>query len=68
MAAEKIILKDNANIKFNNNVDFCVGTGRTGLALCKEYLDELSLVQEEIGFKHIRGHGLFSDDVAIYRE
>ena len=32
MAAEKIILKDNANIKFNNNVDFCVGTGRTGLA------------------------------------
>ena len=68
MAAEKIVLKDSANIRFNNNVDFCVGTGRTGLALCKEYLDELSFVQEEIGFKHIRGHGLFSDDVAIYRE
>ena len=50
---------------FNNNVDFCVGTGRMGLALQKEYLDQLALVQEEIGFEHIRGHGLFCDDMAV---
>lgn len=25
-------------------------------------------MQEEIGFSHIRGHGLFSDDMAIYQE
>ena len=53
---------------FNNHVDFCIGTGRMGLALQKEYLEQLRFVQEEIGFKHIRGHGLFSDDMAIYQE
>ena len=46
----------------------CVGTGRIGLALQKEYLDALEFVQEEIGFSYIRGHGLLSDDVGIYRE
>ncbi|WP_026836106.1 GH39 family glycosyl hydrolase [Eubacterium xylanophilum] len=55
-------------VKFNNNVDYCVGTGRLGLALTDEYLRQLKFVQEEIGFKFIRGHGLFSDDVAIYQE
>lgn len=39
-----------------------------GLALHKEYLDQLDLVQKEIGFSFIRGHGLFTDDMAIYRE
>lgn len=53
---------------FNNNADYCVGTGRMGLALQKEYQDQLKLVQDEIGFSHIRGHGLFSDDMAIYQE
>lgn len=55
-------------IEFNNNVDFCVGTGRMGLALQKEYMDQLKAVQEDIGFKYIRGHGLFADDMAIYQE
>ena len=55
-------------VKFNNNVDYCVGTGRLGLALSEEYLKELEYVQEMIGFSYIRGHGLFSDDVAIYHE
>ena len=39
-----------------------------GLALQNEYLDQLELVQNEIGFSHIRGHGLFHDDMAIYHE
>lgn len=54
-------------IPFHNQVDFCVGTGRMGLALHKEYFDQLKLVQEEIGFSFIRGHGLFTDDMAIYQ-
>ena len=54
-------------VPFNNNMDFCVGTGRMGLALQKEYLDQLELVQKEIGFSYIRGHGLFSDDMAVCR-
>ncbi|MGI6018252.1 MAG: GH39 family glycosyl hydrolase [Marvinbryantia sp.] len=53
---------------FYNQVDYCIGTGRMGLALQKEYMDQLALVQKEIGFSHIRGHGLFSDDMGIYQE
>lgn len=55
-------------VKFNNNVAFCVGTGRMGLALTKEYFDQLAVVQKDIGFKFIRGHGLFCDDMGIYQE
>lgn len=55
-------------VAFRNHVDFCVGTGRMGLTLQKEYQEQLKLVQDEIGFKHIRGHGLFCDDMAIYQE
>ncbi|MCR5685557.1 MAG: xylan 1,4-beta-xylosidase [Lachnospiraceae bacterium] len=53
---------------FNNHVDSCIGTGRMGLALQKEYQDQLKFVQDYIGFKHIRGHGLFCDDMAIYQD
>ena len=67
MAMKTVINADN-EVFFRNNVDHCVGTGRLGLALTREYLDELALVQKEIGFSFIRGHGLFSDDVAIYQE
>ena len=65
---ETKIITGNQSVAFYNNVDFCVGTGRLGLALTAEYLEQLAFVQREIGFKHIRGHGLFSDDVAIYQE
>ncbi|MCP2163393.1 GH39 family glycosyl hydrolase [Goodfellowiella coeruleoviolacea] len=47
---------------------YCVGTGRLALALRQDYLDSLAVVQAEIGFRYLRGHGLLSDDVGIYRE
>lgn len=62
------VIEAGAAVPFHNQVDYCVGTGRMGLALQKEYQDQLALVQAEIGFKHIRGHGLFSDDMGIYQE
>lgn len=64
----RIVVEDNAEAFFHNNVDYCIGTGRMGLALTQEYQEQLKLVQEEIGFSHIRGHGLFCDDMAIYQE
>jgi xylan 1,4-beta-xylosidase len=66
---EKIYYRINANdrVVFNNNTAFCIGTGRMNLALRKEYHDQLNKVQEEITFSHIRGHGLFCDDMAIYQ-
>ncbi|MFE6968851.1 xylan 1,4-beta-xylosidase [Isoptericola sp. NPDC057653] len=45
----------------------CVGTGRLNLALRRDYQDSLALVQSEIGFRYLRGHGLLSDDVGIHR-
>lgn len=57
----------NGAVPFNNKATHCVGTGRMDLALHKEYLDQLKLVQDEIGFSFIRGHGLFSKDMAIFR-
>lgn len=45
----------------------CVGTGRFSLALRQDYQESLALVQREIGFRYIRGHGLLHDDVAVHR-
>lgn len=64
----KIVIKKDAKVFFRNHVDYCIGTGRMGLALTQEYQEQLKLVQDEIGFQYIRGHGLFCDDMAIYQE
>jgi xylan 1,4-beta-xylosidase len=45
----------------------CVGTGRIELALRRDYQDSLKLLQREIGFRYIRGHGLLSDGMGVYR-
>ncbi|WP_235915284.1 GH39 family glycosyl hydrolase [Puerhibacterium puerhi] len=45
----------------------CVGTGRFNLALRRDYQESLALVQAEIGFRHVRGHGLLHDDVGVHR-
>jgi xylan 1,4-beta-xylosidase len=45
----------------------CVGTGRLDLALRRDYQDSLELLQREIGFRHIRGHGLLSDGMGVHR-
>ncbi|MDR1689633.1 MAG: xylan 1,4-beta-xylosidase [Clostridiales bacterium] len=68
MPEKTYTISSNTVIPFKNNADFCVGTGRMYLALFHEYFEQLKLVQEKIGFKYIRGHGLFTDDMAIYHE
>lgn len=45
----------------------CVGTGRIELALRRDYQDSLALLQRDIGFRHIRGHGLLSDGMGVHR-
>lgn len=45
----------------------CIGTGRLNLALRADYQESLARVQREIGFRHLRGHGLLSDDMGILR-
>lgn len=62
------VISEQARAPFRNQSDYCVGTGRMGLALQGEYMQQLAMVQEQIGFRYIRGHGLFTDDMAIYQE
>lgn len=45
----------------------CIGTGRLNLALRADYRESLAHVQRDIGFRHIRGHGLLSDDMGVLR-
>ena len=54
---KKIDVNTKNMVNFTNNTFSCIGTGRMDLALHKEYLDQLALVQKEIGFDYIRGHG-----------
>ncbi|MDI6099410.1 xylan 1,4-beta-xylosidase [Actinoplanes sp. NEAU-A12] len=54
-------------MRFSDAWRACVGTGRMDLALRRDYQDSLALIQREIGFRHIRGHGLFSDGMGIHR-
>lgn len=68
MEKSRIFVEEGGDMKFHNHMDFCIGTGRMGLALQKEYQEQLKMVQEIIGFQYIRGHGLFCDDMAIYQE
>lgn len=68
MSSIDICVHAGDSAQFHNQVDYCIGTGRMGLALHKEYHDQLKLAQDYIGFQHIRGHGLFCDDMAIYQE
>lgn len=54
MGQQRIRVSEEKEIPFHNQVDYCIGTGRMGLALQKEYQEQLLLVQKETGFKHDR--------------
>lgn len=62
------VIADSNKTLFENKCTYCVGTGRLGLALQKEYYDQLKMAQKEAGFSFIRGHGIFCDDIGIYNE
>lgn len=67
MAQHVICIQPGDRAEFHNNAAFCVGTGRMNLALHREYQEQLALAQELAGFRYIRGHGLFCDDMGIYQ-
>ena len=65
---KEIVIHPGDTAKFRNLTDYSVGTGRVDLALHREYQDQMAAVQKECHFRHIRGHGLFSDQMGIYQE
>jgi xylan 1,4-beta-xylosidase len=47
---------------------FCVGAGRANEGLRADWQRQLTRVHSECGFEYIRMHGLFDDDMGVYRE
>src|SRR5947209_13412752 len=46
----------------------CVGAGRANEGLRAGWLEQLKLAREACGFRYLRFHGLFHDDMFVYRE
>lgn len=58
----------NVNCKtksFNNYWQLCVGSGHAGLGLRKDWQEQLKYLHDELGFKYVRFHGLFCEDMKV---
>ncbi len=52
----------------NRMYNFCVGAGRANEGLRADWQRQLRHVRSECGFRYIRFHGLFCDDMGVYQE
>ncbi len=52
----------------NRMHNFCVGAGRANEGLRADWQRQLRKVREDCGFRYIRFHGLFCDDMGVYFE
>jgi xylan 1,4-beta-xylosidase len=48
--------------------NFCVGAGRANEGLRADWQRQLRQVRTDCGFRYIRFHGLFCDDMGVYQE
>ena len=46
----------------------CIGAGRANEGLRADWQRQLTYTQQKCGFQYIRMHGLFTDDMGVYRE
>ncbi len=52
----------------NRMFQFCVGAGRANEGLRADWQRQLRRVHAECGFRYVRFHGLFCDDMGVYFE
>ena len=52
----------------NKMFKMCVGAGRANEGLRADWQQQLRLTKAECDFQYIRMHGLFTDDMAVYKE
>lgn len=52
----------------NRMHNFCVGAGRANEGLRADWQRQLRRARTECGFRYIRFHGLFCDDMGVYQE
>lgn len=68
--SERIISADlqQTNGPLDTMFNFCVGAGRANEGLRADWQRQLTLAHQQCGFKYIRMHGLFDDDMGVYRD
>ncbi|HEY9154118.1 MAG TPA: hypothetical protein VIM69_03240 [Opitutaceae bacterium] len=54
--------------KTDRMYNFCVGAGRANEGLRADWQRQLRRAHAECGFRYIRFHGLFDDDMGVYQE
>ena len=67
---ERIVSADlqQTNGPLDTMFNFCVGAGRANEGLRADWQQQLTYAHQQCGFKYIRMHGLFDDDMGVYRE
>jgi xylan 1,4-beta-xylosidase len=55
------------NGPLNTMFKLCVGAGRANEGLRADWQRQLTIAHRECGFEYIRMHGLFTDDMGVYR-
>jgi xylan 1,4-beta-xylosidase len=67
---ERMVFADlqQTNGPLNTMFKFCVGAGRANEGLRADWQRQLACAHRECGFQYIRMHGLFCDDMGVYRE
>jgi len=68
--SERIIAADVGKVSgpTNRMAEFCVGAGRANEGLRADWQRQLRRAHDECGFRYIRFHGLFCDDMGVYFE
>lgn len=66
----RVISADFQHIKGKRDLGyrFCVGSERAGVVLRPANQKQLKRVHDELGFQYLRFHGIFHDDMNVYRE
>ncbi len=69
-ATDRVITADFRQVQGPMNTMFkkCVGAGRANEGLRADWQRQLTYAHRECGFEYIRMHGLFCDDMGVYRE
>ena len=71
--SQKLKLTANAGVSagtktFKPHWNPCVGAGRAAEALRSGWMEHMELAHRECGFESVRFHGLFHNDMFVYRQ
>lgn len=57
-----------AKRRYDRYWEFCVGSCHAATALRADYREQLARCRRELGFRYVRFHGLFDDDMSVMKK